>query len=372
MSKPTKHYGGWRIRWTDEQGVRRSAVYPDKKQATLELQRRKLEVEERRRGLRAAEIAPKTFAAIADYWEKNRAPQKRSSKDDLSILKQLRAAFGDLSLAEPAAWLPAIDKYAASRSHLNKKTVANHLTLLGSLLRLAVELEWMPRLPQFRKPKVRLMSQDFSFLRTDEEISRFLRAAREKGEQVYVLYATAIFTGARAGELAGLRWDDIDFERRLITIQRSYDGPTKAEDCRYVPLVDRLLPILRAWRLRHPGRLVFTNRDGKMLQPSSRIFQETLHEVLEAAGFEKIERNGKLRPYIRFHDLRHTFASHWTMRGGDLYKLQRVLGHKSAQMTLRYSHLLPSAFQEDFGRFGAGNAFESGSNVIEFGKAISK
>jgi integrase len=113
---------------------------------------------------------------------------------------------------------------------------------------------------------------------------------------------------------------------------------------------------------------VFTNRDGGMLQPSGRIFQEALHDVLKAAGFDKVERNGKKRPYIRFHDLRHTFASHWTMRGGDLYKLQRVLGHKSAQMTLRYAHLLPSAFKDDFARFGGEPTVEDAS-VVEIGEA---
>ena len=351
MAKPTKHYGGFRVRWTDENGQRKSAVYEDRHQAALELQRRKLEVEERRRGLRAAEVAPKTFLAIAGYWEKHRAPQKRSGKDDLSILKQLHAAFDGLSLAEPAPWLPAIDKYIATKSHLNRKTVANHLTLLGSLLRLAVELEWMPRAPRIRKPKVRLISQDFAYLRTDDEVARFLRAAREEGEAVHALYATAIYTGARAGELAGLSWDAVDLERRLITIQRSFDGPTKADDVRYVPVVDALLPILRAWRLRHPGRLVFTNRDGEMLRPSGRVFQETLHEVLRAAGFDKIMRGGTRRSYIRFHDLRHTFASHWVMKGGDLFKLQKILGHKTVQMTMRYAHLQPAAFVEDYGRF---------------------
>jgi integrase len=353
MAKPTKHYGAFRIRWTDEKGRRQSAVYEDRQQAALELQRRKLEVEERRQGLRAAAVAPKTFPAIADYWEKHRAPQKRSAKDDLSILKQLRAAFSEMSLAEPAPWLPAIDRYIATKANLHRKTVANHLTLLGSLLRLAVELEWMPRAPRIRKPRVRLVSQDFAYLRSDDEIARFLRAAHAEGEVVHVLYATAVYTGARAGELAGLRWDAVDLDRRLITIQRSFDGPTKADDVRYVPILDALLPILRAWRLRHPGKLVFTNRDGDMLRPSGRIFQETLHDVLAEGGFEKVDRRGKKRPYIRFHDLRHTFASHWVMKGGDLFKLQKILGHKTVQMTMRYAHLQPAAFVEDYARFGA-------------------
>ena len=53
---------------------------------------------------------------------------------------------------------------------------------------------------------------------------------------------------------------------------------------------------------------------------------------------------------FRFHDLRHTFASHWMMSGGDLFKLQRILGHKSIEMTQRYSHLSPDAFVSDHSR----------------------
>ncbi|MBV9949395.1 MAG: hypothetical protein JOZ69_21310, partial [Myxococcales bacterium] len=81
----------------------------------------------------------------------------------------------------------------------------------------------------------------------------------------------------------GQRWPDVDLERRLITVQRSFDGPTKSDRVRYVPILDPLLPVLRASRLRHPGRLVFTNQAGTMLQPSARVFQEVLHRVLGRA-----------------------------------------------------------------------------------------
>ena len=90
-----------------------------------------------------------------------------------------------------------------------------------------------------------------------------------------------------------------------------------------------------------------------MFQPSGRIFQEVLHRVLDAAEFPKVQRNGKERPYVRFHDLRHTFASHWVMKGGDFFKLQKILGHQSVQMTMRYAHLAPDAFAGDYGRLGS-------------------
>jgi integrase len=270
MSKPTKHYGKFRIRWKDEHDVRQSAVYDDRAQAALELRRRELEVEERRRGLRPAVLAPKKFDALADYWEENRAPQKRSGKNDKSILRRhLRPAFTGVTLADPAVWIPLTDRYVVEHWALDVKTIANHLTLLVSMLNVAVDLGWLAKVPRIRKPKVRLISKDYSYLRTEDELARFLRAARAEGENVYALYATAVYTGARAGELAALRWEDVDFEQRLITIQRSFDGPTKADDVRYVPIVDALLPILRAWRLMHPGMLVFTNRDGRMLGRSA-------------------------------------------------------------------------------------------------------
>jgi integrase len=87
-----------------------------------------------------------------------------------------------------------------------------------------------------------------------------------------------------------------------------------------------------------------------MFGESARVFQEVMHRVLARAAFPKTMRGGKERPYIRFHDLRHTFASHWVMGGGPLFKLQEILGHKSVQMTLRYAHLAPDAFTEDHGR----------------------
>jgi integrase len=226
------------------------------------------------------------------------------------------------------------------------------------------KVPWLAVVPKFRKPKVALFSRDYQWLRTDDEVRRFLVASRSEDEHVFVFYATAVYTGLRAGEIAALEWPDIDLDRRLITVQRSFDGPTKSDRVRYVLILDPLLPVLKAWRLRHPGRLVFTNRDGAMFAPSARIFQEVLHRVLRAAEFPMITRNGKERPYVRFHDLRHTFASHWVTKGGDLFKLQKILGHQSVQMTMRYAHLAPDAFKEDWGRFG-GQLTTDDAEIIE-------
>lgn len=355
-ARPVRLKDKWRIRWLDHVGVRRSAVYDNYRQADQELRRKQAEVEDVRRGLRAAPCqVDHKFGDALDYWVENRVPQKRSGGDDISIIRRhLRPVFGSVPLRDLS--VQHVDAFVASRARLDPKTVHNHLTLLISVLNAAVDLGWLAKVPRIRKPKTRLFSTEYRYLRSDTERDAFLRAAREEGEDVFALYATAVFTGMRAGELAGLRWDDINFTTRLITVQRSFDGPTKAGDVRYVPLLDALLPVLRAWRLKTPGAVVFPNRDGRMLQPSARIFQEVLHRVLARTGLPEQVRRGRERPYIVFHDLRHTFASAWVMKGGDLFKLQKVLGHKSIQMTMRYAHLTPSAYREDWSRMGDGTS----------------
>lgn len=351
MGKPVRQRGKWRIRWLDENGQRKSEVYDDYRVATSKLAQHLHEVDQIKRGLRAANPPAKTFGELCDYWIEKRAILKRSRKDDESIIRcHLRPFFGEMKLIQVG--VETGDEFLVSRAHLDKKTISNIVTLLNSMLIAAKGLGWLLEAPRIRKPKVRLFSKDYRYLRTEEEIRRFLTAAREEGELVFVLYAMAVYTGLREGELAGLLWEDIDFQRRLIVVQRSFDGPTKAEDVRYVPILDPLLPILRNWRLRCPGRLVFPNRDGRGYGPSGRVFQEVLHRVLDAAGFPRREHKGRPRWYITFHGTRHTFASHWVMNSGDIFRLQKILGHKSITMTMRYAHLSPAAFKNDHARLG--------------------
>jgi len=269
----------------------------------------------------------------------------------LDDLDKHLVAIGKLRVRDLSA--EHADNYVIAHAELGKKTVANHLTLLVSTLNVGRDLGWLDLVPRIHKPRVRMHGKDFAYLRSPDDIRRFLGAAAAESEGALAMFATGVFTGARAGELAAFMWSDIDFDRRLITIQRSFDGPTKADDVRHVPILDPLLPILRAWRLRNPLALVFPNQAGTMHGESSRIFQEVFHRVLKAAGFPtRRTKAGNERGHIRFHDLRHTFASHWAMGGGDMFRLQRILGHKSIAMTMRYAHLAPDAFTQDFGRLG--------------------
>ncbi|MEM9113956.1 MAG: tyrosine-type recombinase/integrase [Myxococcota bacterium] len=340
--KPTKHGSGWRIRWTDAEGARRSETHDKYDDAHFALQRHLVAKGEARRGLRKTGLPSKTFDDICDLWIETRVPGKRSGKKDVEFIRNdLRPAFGGMKLVDIRH--QDIERFKVERlDRLSKKSINLLLGLLGSLLRLAQREGWLVQIPEVRKFRLPTNRNDFRFLKTQEEVRRFLDAADQEARLVGMLYRSAVFTGLRAGELAALKVSDVDFERGLITVKRSFDGPTKSDQVRHVPILEPLRGPLDAWTDQLKTGLVFPNQSGRMFEPCSRVFQETLRRVLESAGFPP--------KHITFHGLRHTFASHWVMAGGDLFKLQKILGHATVQMTMSYSHLVPTAFESDFDR----------------------
>lgn len=367
VSKPVQLKSGhWRIRWIDCDGRRRSATCDSYNDAKAALAKAHTVANAVKSGESPAPPPRKTFADLTEHWMATRALHKRSADTDTSRLRaHLTPAFGKLDLQEIT--YERIEAFKAERAQMAKQTLRHLLVLLGSMLKHAHRLGWLPTLPPIDKPSVRVNSADFAYLRSGDEVKRFLRAAHDEGVDTYTLYATALYTGMRQGELAALRWDCVDLDSRTIVVSRSFDGPTKAGDVRYLPILNALHPILREWRLRCPGGLVFPNAKGEMHQPKDRIFCERFQKVLDAAGFQRPEEGRRVH-YIRFHDLRHTFASQWMMSGGALFKLQKILGHKSTELTQRYSHLSPSAFHGDLDRF-SGMTLGQDAEVLPIGGA---
>lgn len=339
----------WRVRWHDHQGVRRSKVFATHDDATRALRQRQTEADDIARGF-ARPQTDHSFDDLAAHWLAGRGASKRSAKDDTSIIRRhLLPAFSGHRLV--AIRELQIDAYRDARLvSLSPKTVRNHLTLLGTMLSEARRIGWLQDAPDIQKPRTdESVEGDPPWLRTQGEIDRLLGAAKTvrhaadaSSELPFVVYSTALYTGMRLGEIAGLTWDNVDLVARTIHVARSFDGRTKTRASRrYVPIMDVLLPVLRAWRLRcppNPGNLVFPNRAGHMHGGSAQLFQETLHRTLDVAGFKRPTRGRNLH-CIHFHSLRHTFACHWRLNGGALEELIRVLGHTSRQMTEHYANV---------------------------------
>ncbi|HMQ11003.1 MAG TPA: tyrosine-type recombinase/integrase [Oligoflexia bacterium] len=358
MAKPIKRNNKWHIRWVDENGKRRGQSFKNYDTARKALLKNQLEVDQIKAGLYVRPKMERTFVELADYWMMHRASKKKNPKDDQSILNaHLMPFFGTLTLSQIT--LTIVDRFTSiTLNKASAKTVNNHLTLLIAMLNMAIDLKWIDDKPKIKKLKI--AQKSFLYLKTQNEIDRLLRSAKQENTPVpYVLYATAVYTGMRAGELAALKWQDVELIgiNPKIHISKSYSTTTKSGKTRHVLILNCLQSILKEWKLQNPLPLVFPNAYGNMLIESSRIFQETFQRCIRRAGLER----------IRFHDLRHTFASHWMMKGGDIYKLKDLLGHSTVKMTERYAHLDVKAFDGDYDRFGK-SIHKSKNPVISLNK----
>jgi integrase len=168
------------------------------------------------------------------------------------------------------------------------------------------------------------------------------------------LLATAVYTGVRLSELLGLSWGDVDFESGVIHVRHQLSrarigsparrvAPKTVAAVREIPLAPQLALLLR--RHKHTGRFaadgdyVFATSLGTPLGHRN-VEQRALARAADRAG---INREGERR--LRFHDLRHTFASHLIVDLRlDVAQVSRILGHASTSITLdTYTHLFDQA-----------------------------
>jgi integrase len=187
-----------------------------------------------------------------------------------------------------------------------------------------------------RNERPRICRQERPVLNRDE-ISRLLEAAPHRYR---TLLATAIFSGLRQGELLALHWRDIDFANQVIRVRSALDrqrreAPPKTQYAlRDVVLAPALAEGLRQHRAESrfcdPDDYVFTTRVGTSLHWAN-LASRALNPALEDAGLR----------HLRWHDLRHTFASLLIAGGANITFISRQLGHSSSQITLSvYAHLL--------------------------------
>lgn len=184
------------------------------------------------------------------------------------------------------------------------------------------------------------------------------------------LLATATFTGLRLGELLGLTWDNVAFDAGVVKVRRQLDRagdrvePKTGQAVRDVVLMPALARVLKEHRLRSrfasDEDLVFASSIGRGLDHT--VPRRALGRAVKAAGLD-----GGDRPKLRFHDLRHTFASLLIAGGGNVVFVSRQLGHSSPDITLRvYAHLFDAAEHAQ----RASSALEAGFGAVLDGKEM--
>ncbi len=269
-----------------------------------------------------------TFAAYAPEWiEKyvrtNLKPATQRGYDGV-LSRYLLPFFGRYELGAITTWLIEDFKTKCRQRNISPKTINNALSVLRRALSEGVEWGRLEKIPRFKFLKT--PPPAFDFLHPSESEALMKTITREPWR---LMVRCALRTGMRFGELLGLQWNDIDFERNLLVVRRNVvdglEGSPKNNRPRSIPLAASLRQELQA-SPRLAAR-VFVLADGRTPNRWSGI--EALQRGCARAG---------IRP-IGWHVLRHTFASQLVGSGVNLAMIQALLGHSTIEMTMRYAHL---------------------------------
>ena len=219
---------------------------------------------------------------------------------------------------------------------LSVKTVSNIRTMLYSAFEKAIAEKLLQQNPCAGCKLPREQRREMKILHP-EQIGRFFEEARNSGK--YEFYYTELMTGLRRGELLGLKWSDVNFREQTITVQRQIlrvngevkEYPLKTKNAyRVLALPDQMAKMLMQMKMQSNSPYIFPSPTGGAQDPDSILHM--FHRILERAGLEQ----------IRFHDLRHTFATLALQNGVDYKTLSGMLGHYSVAFTLdTYTHITP-------------------------------
>lgn len=278
-----------------------------------------------------------TFFEIHQLWVDRKIRPHRSLKtlgDYISVSKNhLLPLFG------------AVPIRSISRSHgddlvihiknkgLAPKSGNKAIALLRQIMIYAESENYIAKSPFKNLPMLKENPGRIDFLTTNE----ILQVCRNNAsEPIYPILIIALNTGMRIGEITGLCWDRVNFSNEIIEVSRTLTrsglkDTTKTNLIRYIPMNEEVKNVLwLQFKTQQSPKFVFVNAQSNPYNPdhfSKRYFEKALLN----AGVRK----------INFHILRHTYASQFMMNGGNIFDLQKILGHTKVDMTMKYAHLSP-------------------------------
>lgn len=261
--------------------------------------------------------------AAAQYIEDTMPGLKPSSIASYQqSIRVLAAEFSEKHLDE----ISRKDIATFEAKQLRKKSaskVKHYRAALSGIFKLALRMDWVETNPCRDLEPIKIRNQRDRFLSPKEWDT--LRNVLP--EPIRSMAEMSVLRGLRIGEVISLSWSDIDWGQDLIFIRE-----TKNSSPRTIPL-EGARDVLN----RQPGRrgLIFPAPDGRERRGDN--LTKAINKAARDAGI----------PNFTCHDLRHTYASWYVQRGGDLYRLQKILGHKSPAMTQRYAHLRVDDLRED-------------------------
>ena len=205
---------------------------------------------------------------------------------------------------------------------INFRWINIEITTLHHFFNFCIEKGYLDKNPASGIKKLNELSR----LKTlsDSDIEKLINGTTNKLTKDLITFL--IYTGCRKGEALNLKWDDVDMQNDVIAIKG-----TKTKYDRYIPISKPLKELLSGIEKKQDCLYVF-NKNGAKLGD----FKKSFHTACKNAGFKD----------MHIHDLRHVFASKMVKDGVSLYITGELLGHRTTQMTKRYSHLVPSTLRK--------------------------
>ncbi len=307
--------------------VRRSTGTSDKRLAESILAKVRVKIIEGR-FFDTLEENSRTFGEMMDRYEKEHVVKKASWRTYKGYIKNMRPFFGQLTLVEVRP--NRIVQYKAKRyaEGVKPATINRELAIMKNAFNIAIrEWEWCRDNPVHRVSMEKENNTRDRWL-TDQEERRLLTACPEWVRQIVTF---ALHTGMRMGEILSLTWEGVDLFLKTVMVFRSKNG-----ERRTIPVNQTVMDLLKRKATVRPLNTTL-------------VFYSKAQTPIEANNLRRAFRTALTEASIQnfhFHDLRHTFATNLIQAGVDLYKVQRLLGHKSPTMTQRYAHHYPESLRD--------------------------
>jgi len=279
-----------------------------------------------------------TVAEMIDRYLRDVLPLKSKASIYAQTIQLTwwKERIGHLAIADvtPAVVAEARDFLLAGDTYRHTKrsasTVLRYVAALSHVFTVAMrEWGWCDDTPMRKVTKPKQPRGRVRFL-SDEERARLLDACREsRNPCLYDVVVLALCSGMRKSEILNIKWADVDFNRRIITLHETKNGERRG-----VPLVGLALERLR-------DRSKIRRLDNPYVFPAPPRYGEDPKPVDIQSAWDWAVARAKIEDF-RFHDLRHSAASYLAMNGATIAELAEILGHKTLQMVKRYSHLSTS------------------------------
>lgn len=341
MGKVAKRRGRYVLDYYDHMGRRRRKTLPaGTKKAEAEETLRTIQ-DRLAKGYYRPEREIPRFEDLASIWLDFKQPNVRRSTWD-AYDGHVRNHFDEINpMKVNRITVAVVERFIAARlkQEMNITTLKKVLITFSQIMQYAVRHRYLDHNPvrDAERPKGQAKAKEAVMHILDHrQVAALIRAV--ENPKYKVMFTLAIMTGLRQGELLGLKWQDILWESNQIHVQRTYNHnewhqPKSETSNRLVDIGPKLAAMLWEWSLVCPKSeltLVFPSKSGKPLHYSN-VVRRFFHPALKRAGLQ----------IIRFHDLRHTYASLLIDQGENIKYIQTQMGHSKPDVTLNvYAHLL--------------------------------